>query len=621
MISITVVILSTALLLAMVLNLALKPSYSARLTTVCMITALVGGLLIYGIGYAESTGSIALSMIRTPFTVIRMFVGINDLGAIEGSTLVSTPARIIVFWIIHLLAFYSMASAAMFTLGEEAVRYMRMLLAGKGDLTLIYGINDRSMNIAKECRKSGSGSIVFIAESADHSTISDLNNMGMSVLCGPSAVASDSKTMKMLRVSRRKVTVFALDEQEDRNLYYALGLKDALEKAGALPANTSVTLPGAEDIITSMLQVSDRQYGFGYVNVYDSAMLSARALIRTCPPWELVRFGSDGRAQEDFYCAIVGFGMHGQAVLKQLVMNSQFAGSTFHAAVFSPNFDNEAGYMKTDCSYLFDQYDITSYAADGRSVLFYDYVQKHLDTLKIIAVCTGSDESNREISDNLMMFLRRRNAQHICVVRCGDDGVRYQETVGSPIISVDIYSLAYLSAEESDRNAILINSAYDNSDRTDWEKWVACDSFSKMSSRASADFLPAFVRASGIPADQITAGNWPPAQEVLDVLGETEHLRWNAFHFVMGYSPMTREQFDVKADHYRKCAAEGIPCSNRIAKDAENRIHACLIPWEELDALSTRENSVTGRNVNYKQVDINNVLTLPEMLRRRGEGK
>ena len=66
MISITVVILSTALLLAMVLNLALKPSYSARLTTVCMITALVGGLLIYGIGYAESTGSIALSMIRTP---------------------------------------------------------------------------------------------------------------------------------------------------------------------------------------------------------------------------------------------------------------------------------------------------------------------------------------------------------------------------------------------------------------------------------------------------------------------------------------------------------------------------------------------------------------------------
>ena len=105
MINITVVVLSTALLLAMVLNLALKPSYSARLTTVCMIIAFIGGILIYGVGFAESTGDIGLSMIRTPFCVIKMFVGINDYASIAGTTLVATPFRIIVFWVIHLLAF------------------------------------------------------------------------------------------------------------------------------------------------------------------------------------------------------------------------------------------------------------------------------------------------------------------------------------------------------------------------------------------------------------------------------------------------------------------------------------------------------------------------------------
>lgn len=66
MTSMTVVVLSTALLLAMVLNLALKPSYSAKLTAACMITAFVGGIIIYGVGFAESTGDIGLSMIRTP---------------------------------------------------------------------------------------------------------------------------------------------------------------------------------------------------------------------------------------------------------------------------------------------------------------------------------------------------------------------------------------------------------------------------------------------------------------------------------------------------------------------------------------------------------------------------
>ena len=228
MISVTVVVMSTALLLAMVLNLALKPSFSARLTTICMVIAFAGGVLIYGVGFAESTGDIGLSMIRTPFCVIKMFVGINDYGSIEGTSPVGTPFRIVLFWIIHLLAFYSMASAAMFTLGEEALRYLRMVLSAKGDLTLIYGINDRSIDLGKECRKARAGSVVFIAENADHDTVTDLNNMGMSVISGPSAVSSDKSVMRKLRAGRRRINVFALDE-EDKDLFYALGLKDALK--------------------------------------------------------------------------------------------------------------------------------------------------------------------------------------------------------------------------------------------------------------------------------------------------------------------------------------------------------------------------------------------------------
>ena len=176
MTSVTVVILSTALLLSMVLNLALKPSFSARLTTICMIIAFAGGILIYGVGFAESTGDIALSMIRTPFCVIKMFVGINDFASIDGTSLVATSLGVVVFWIIHLLAFYSMASAAMFTLGEEALRYLRMFLSARGDLTLIYGINDQSIELGKECLAAGAGSVVFISEDADHAVVTDLNN-------------------------------------------------------------------------------------------------------------------------------------------------------------------------------------------------------------------------------------------------------------------------------------------------------------------------------------------------------------------------------------------------------------------------------------------------------------
>lgn len=618
MITLSAVILSAALLLAMILNLALKPSFSGKLSLACMMVAVVGGLLIYGTCFYEVTGDLALTVIRVPVMVLRTFLGINELGTISSARFVSTPAGIFIFWLIHLLAFYSMASAAMTTLGAELLRQIRYYLSRRGDLTLIYGINENSVALARECYASGGTSVVFVTENASSDVVSDLNKAGMSVLTGLAASA-DEKSLRRLHLGERKLTVYALDAAADKNLYFALKLKDTLEKMQIPPENTRVTLPGAEDIICSMLQVSEESYGYGYVNVFDRSMLAARALVRTVPPWDFISFGPDGRAKEDYSCVIVGFGSHGQAVLKQLVMNGQFAGSHFRAAIFSPNFEKEAGYLQSDSPELLKQYEISSFQKDARGTEFYSFIERQLSTLKLIVIATGNEERNREISDNLMLFLQRRRAENICVVRCGAMGVRYQERVGSPILTTNIYTRAFLSAEDADRGAIILNASYDSSDRSDWEKWVSCDTFGKMSSRASADFSPAFIRASGSTREALLAGEWQLSEEMLRNLGETEHLRWNAFHFAMGYRPMTEEEFTANGKRWRQCQEEGLPCNFKIAKNSEARTHACLVSWEELNELSARENEITGRSVDYQQMDINNVLTLPKLLQAEEE--
>ena len=616
MLPILSLILSALVFFAMILGLVLKPAAARRLSAVFMTIAVVGGLIIYGIGYAEALeGSLALTVNRTPMTVIRMFIGVNDLDTIKSTTPVSTQAGLIVFWAVHLMAFYSMASAAMYTIGAGLLRYLRFGLARHGDLTLIYGINEKSVALGHECVSTGKNSVVFIAESADEAVVNDLNTAGMSVLIGSAAVRSEKSVIRKLRIRKRKLTVYALDRAEDENLFYALRLKDALEKAGVPAKNTEITLPGAEDILAPMLQVSEERYGFGYVNVFDSADLAARALIRTCPPWNFMHFDAQGRAMEDFDCVVAGFGRHGQAALKALVMNGQYAGSTFHAAVFSPNVENESGFLEADSPELLRQYDIRRSAADARSSMFYDHIRSHLGSLKMIVICTGDEAVNREISDNLMLYLRRNHAERICVVQCGDSGVRYQETLGKPVIRTEICTLDYLSAKDADRLAILLNSTYDSSDRSDWEKWMACDSFGKMSSRASADFMPAFIRISGSSREEILDGTWNPDGALQQVLGQTEHLRWCAFHYAMGYVPMNRMEFEANCDAFSRLKAEGKQPTFRISKNPEERKHACLIPWEELDRLSEEENRATGRNVDYKQIDINNVLALPKLLR------
>ena len=616
----SVVLLCAAVVLALILNLALKPAYQAKLTVCCLVFSGIAGLCFYGAGLWELTHDLPLTLLRTTFIVFRMFIGVNELGAIASTRLVSTRAGLLCFWLAHLLAYYCFASAALNTLGAGLLRAIRFFLSGRGDLTLIYGINEDSTALGEECRAAGE-SVVFVAENPSSETVGTLNRSGMAVLSSPEANAAEQKGLRWLHLGRRRLTVYALDREDDKNLYFALRLKDTLGKLGVPAENTRVTLPGVEDIIGPMLQVSEMHYGFGYVNVFDRSMLAARAVIRTAPPWDYVSFGSDGRATEDFACVIAGFGSHGQAVFKQLVMNAQFAGSTFRAAIFSPNFENEAGYLKINCPELMRRYEPEVHRDDARSAAFYRYIDSRLSTLKLIVIATGDEKRNREITDDLMLYLKRCAAENICVVRCGEKGARYQERIGSPILTENIYTRAYLSAEEADRSAILLNAHYDSSDRTDWDKWVACDSFAKMSSRASADFMPAYIRASGCNREELIAGNWHPSEQMLRNLGETEHLRWNAFHFAMGYRPMSEEEFSANAERWYKCREEGSPIGFKISRNVEARTHACLVSWEELPALSERESAITGCPVDYWQLDINNVLALPELLRAEAGAK
>ena len=613
MVTIGAVILSAALLLAMILNLALKPPFSAKLMLRCMVIAVLGGLVYYGAGLYAQTRDLPLTVLRAPVMVLRMFVGVNELGAIASSRLVSTRAGLLGFWLLHLLAFYTTASAVLNALGGELLRGARDFLSRRGDLTLIYGVSDESVALGRGCLAAG-GAVVLAAESVSAELTRQLNEAGMAVLAGPELLSE--KTLRRLRPEGRKLSVYALDEADERNLAFALRLRGALEARGAKSENTRVTLPGAEDILAPMLQASGTAFGFGSVNVFDRAMLAARALVRAAPPWELVGFDEKGRATEDFSCLIAGFGPYGQAALRQLAMNGQFAGARFRAAVFTPDFDREGGRLRAECPELFSRYEIDIREKDARSEAFYRYVEERIGRLKLIVLATGDEALDRELSDSLTLCLRRRRAERIRVVRCGAKGVRWQERVGGPMRTIALFSRALLSAEEADRGAILLNARYDDSPRSDWEKWLGCDYFSKTSSRAAADFAPAFLRAAHRSRAALIEKGWELPEETLRNLGETEHMRWNAFHFAMGYRPMSETEFRSRADALRRGEA---PDGFRAGKNSEGRTHVCLVDWDELPAVSGLERELTGRYVDYQQADVNNVLALPELLRAEEE--
>lgn len=291
-------------------------------------------------------------------------------------------------------------------------------------------------------------------------------------------------------------------------------------------------------------------------------------------------------------------------------MNGQFCGSAFRVDIFDETPQNGMLYDQE----IQRQYDIRFHAFNGKSDAFYAFLKERKDAVRYIVICTGDEKENQEIARDISRWLKARNAAP-AIVQCSNQGLAYARPGESSPMYLNIYDSDTLDLEQIDRMAMAINHAYSrNSEKTPWENWKRCDYFSRMSCRASADFYQAILKAAGKTAQQVDAGNWPPQGEMLESLAITEHLRWCAFHYVMGFSLMSDAELNQRIEYYRTEKAEKGASSLRISKDMEKRIHACLIPWDQLDQLSARETEVTGKPVDYKQMDRNNILVLPDIL-------
>ena len=137
MIEIIEVILATAAIFAAImLNLAVRPTVSRRLIGFAVGITAVGGLLVYGYGYACTVDSVILAVIRATFAVCKIFVGGNALGDISDAPLFQYTLTHIAFWLLHLMGLFGSTSAAITALGSKVLRQLRMWLIRNRDLAV-----------------------------------------------------------------------------------------------------------------------------------------------------------------------------------------------------------------------------------------------------------------------------------------------------------------------------------------------------------------------------------------------------------------------------------------------------------------------------------------------------
>ena len=606
---------AAVLFLLLLISLGFKPKFIARINGIVLTFVGLAGLFFYGYGFYALFGGTLRTMVRTLFAVFCMFLGRNEIGTISSVPLLATDGMQILIYFTHLLALYCTASAVVSGIGKNFIRTLNLLLINRGDLNLIFGVSADSVSFAEQLPKKQA--TVMIAAGGEDTFSARVMRMGGLLLTDDAAQTPSPALLKKLgiRPGTRRYAFYCLEADPVKNLRFASDLRDALYARGIAPAQTTLTILTDDASVGEKLQtVPGQAAGFGSVLSVNRSELIARMLVNTYPPCQTMTFRPDGTAAEDFSAVIVGFGSTGQAVLRSLLMNGQFAGSTFHAEVLSLDHAQLAGSFFFRYPGIRENYDIHFLDTDARSAEAYQYLAKNAHTLNYVAVCTGNELENAEILRDLTGFLADLG-RRVPVVSCSEQGIcRLEEETGLPK-HARLLSPAVLDLSRMDARAMLLNHRYNlSAGRSVEEDWAVCDYFSRCSCRASADFLEAFLAATGCTVEQAAQGNWQPAPEVLENLGRMEHLRWCAFHYCMGYTAMPDQVFDARAAQYQAQKAAGTP-TLRITKDPVNRQHACLVDWEKLDALAAREAAATGVLKDYKAMDVDNVMLIPAMLK------
>lgn len=615
---IVLVILSTLVLfVGIILLMAAKAKSVGKLAGVFIAIAAAGGLAFYGYGFAATTPDVPLAVIRTLLAVCGMYMGKNELGAISGAPGMDETWMQVLFQVVHLCAIYATVSTAIATVGAGPLRKLRLWLARRGKLTLIYGLNDESLNLGKALLAKKDGAVVFIDNKPDPASAAIIAKEGCVLRTDESALKAERKFMRFIgaHIKNRKIRIYALERDARENLQYAACALKSLQTLDAEPENLSLVIRGQENTATTELQVLSDRYGYGTVTVVQEAALTARLLVRNYPPSDSIAFDENARATEDYEALIVGFGQMGQAVLRQLVMSGQFEGSTFRAAVFAPDCDAVKGHFTRSFSDVLNTYDIRFYENDARSEALYDYLAQRGQRIKAVVLCTGADRVNNELADDLDDFMFMKGLR-IPLYLCTTRGVKLFGRDGQMTVYHSIFQPDVLDLEALDGLAMKINHHYlGDPDCGAAKTWRECDYFSRMSCRAFADFVPTMLRMAGKPAEEVAKG-WELTDAQWENMSRTEHLRWCAFHYAMGFAPMTPEEFDQRGQTYRAQVAAGEK-PLRIGKDMERRVHACLVSWEELEDLSRREEAYTGKKVNYQKLDTENIRIIPKLLSQR----
>ena len=410
---------------------------------------------------------------------------------------------------------------------------------------------------------------------------------------------------------------FFLTEDQDFNLKMALQIaKLSQPKKEKIQIYLRNEMPRIDYLFRNMKHVE--------LHILNQSGIVARQFIEAYPLIDLVPDEQINRltVDFDFNVLILGFGWQGRELLNKTICDAQFKGSKFSVTVIDRDIDLKNGEYQLLFDECIREYNISFVENEEirniGSKTFYRWFKDNFQRFKRIIVALGDDKQNINFSlamANIMIAAGETNPQKKLFANVAyADKYSYSEYPVTMFGLLDaIYTYDIIVAEILDKIAKAVNYIYWNYHDVDlktidWAKaednWSAISrnsnsTFNKNSSRAVAMNVKNIITLTGGRAGFDKTIENP---ELLEILSENEHLRWNAFHFTEGITVWD----EISDDN---------PNDAKLFRYPQEKVwlikHACLVKYDELDRISDRINEIRVKlgtiekkgEEDYKKVD------------------
>ena len=646
------------ILLAVYISLRSDTEKMQRMIFSCLFLVVISGLGFYGLGLSTPEDTIGQSIINAVKTVaytISMFGGGEKYDALMkvNGWFANSIFWQVAYWIVHLLAVFVTASAVLITWGKKLLSRIRLMFPDR-DLCILYCDNDNRTSYAAQLEEKGYR-IVYVGEFTKEAN-NKLSEYRVAFV-NEKQISRDGKWLipfVLIRKNTMNIQVICVAEDDSKAVAFLKILFDSFRNRKVSARNVKAHILGKNLVdyafVANAVDYENNRY---ITEIYSVGEMVAHKLVAKAPPYKTMEFNYDTcMATNDFNAMIIGFGDVGQDVLRYLVRNAQFLGSHFRADVYDMNIKNCGGLFRQLHSGMLEMYDIRFHDLDAFGTMMYENFEK--DTkINYIVACTGDDDVNRQIINNMQTFRQMHGEyfeENVIMACCSktkvellfaDGDVEYMKAVDVDDFIND--SLNMLARHVNDVYYLSM-AGYTRLELTDL--WYKKDPIDRLSSIAAAEYLKTYFACSN-------AWNLNKAEleELIDtklskILPEMEHMRWNAFESSIGVVKMSKEEF---TENVNKCleltrAALKSGSEDDLAKaEAQFAItrknlgpygvggkHACLTDWEDLEELweiyeplmaeynelMKMHGKKPAKAVEFKQLDSKNIYHMLDIIDR-----